>query len=323
MRWGIAGSQSGAGRAQAPLGLPFRGSVRCVFEASPRPSTSGLRAFPGENPMTLFAQSGVTIGAILLAMAVVAWVETVIPLHHGARSSRAHRGPNLALTFITFATNIFLNVGVVATLILLGQGGFGVLNACRQPPLVSTAAAILGLDLSFYVAHVAMHKFPAFWRYHLVHHCDPVVDVTTTIRQHPGESVIRYAFMAVFAFGLGAAQAAFAVYRTWSAINGLLEHANIRIPAWLDDLLALVTTWPNMHKVHHSRVPEETDSNYGNIFSFWDRLFSTFTPPQRGVDVDYGLDGFDDLTTQTTRSLLALPFRPAGARQVGVVPKIG
>jgi sterol desaturase/sphingolipid hydroxylase (fatty acid hydroxylase superfamily) len=147
-----------------------------------------------------------------------------------------------------------------------------------------------------------------------VHHCDPVVDVTTTIRQHPGEGIIRYAFMAVFAIGIGAGPAAFAVYRAWSAINGLLEHANIRVPAWLDELLSLVTTWPGVHKVHHSRLPEETDSNYGNIFSFWDRLFRTFTPASRGADVQHGIEGFDDAPTQTIRGLLWLPFR-SGKRQ--------
>lgn len=273
--------------------------------------------------MTLFTQSGATIGVIVFAMVVVTVIEKLIPLHIGERSSRAHLGPNLALTFIAFATNIFLNVGLVATLALLARSGFGILNVFPQASLVELAATVLILDLSFYVAHVAMHKVPAFWSYHLVHHCDPVVDVTTTIRQHPGESLIRYAFMAAFAFVLGASPASFAVYRTWSALNGLLEHANIRIPLWLDRVLALATTWPNMHKVHHSRTPEETDTNYGNIFSCWDRLFRTFTPSSRGTDIHYGLDGFDDTQTQTTLGLLSLPFRIARTQPPRVEPEIG
>jgi sterol desaturase/sphingolipid hydroxylase (fatty acid hydroxylase superfamily) len=115
--------------------------------------------------------------------------------------------------------------------------------------------------------------------------------------------------MTVFACAIGAGPAAFAVYRAWSAIGGLLEHANVRVPSWLDERLSLVTTWPGMHKVHHSRVPAETDSNYGNIFSFWDRIFRTFTPASRGADIHYGIEGFDDAPTQTTRGLLRLPFR--------------
>jgi sterol desaturase/sphingolipid hydroxylase (fatty acid hydroxylase superfamily) len=138
-----------------------------------------------------------------------------------------------------------------------------------------------------------------------------MVDVTTTIRQHPGEGVIRYAFMGAFAFALGASPGAFAVYRTWSAVSGLLEHANVRVPSWLGDLLALVFTWPNMHKVHHSRDARFTDTNYGNIVSLRDRVFSTFTPARQGAHVAYGLVGLDDPGAQTTLGLLGLPHRPA------------
>ena len=261
--------------------------------------------------MRLFAQSGATIGAILLAMAVIAAIETLIPLHTGERARRGHLGPNMALTFITFATNTLLNMSLVMTLMVLSRSGLGLLHALPQPRLVEIAVVLLALDFSFYVAHVSMHKIPALWAYHRVHHSDPVVDVTTTIRQHPGESLIRYAFMGAFAFALGASPAAFAVYRTWSALNGLLEHANIRLPLWLDRLIALVSTWPNLHKVHHSRTPDETDTNYGNIFSFWDRIFRTFTPSARGADINYGLDGFDAPSTQTVSGLLKLPFRVA------------
>jgi sterol desaturase/sphingolipid hydroxylase (fatty acid hydroxylase superfamily) len=157
-----------------------------------------------------------------------------------------------------------------------------------------------------------MHRVPTFWRFHRVHHSDPVVDVTTSIRQHPGEGVIRYTFVAAFAFALGASPGAFAVYRSWSALNALLEHANVRVPPWLDSVLSLVTTWPNMHKVHHSRTATETNTNYGNIFSLFDRLFSTFTPSERGVNVSSGLDGFDDPAAQTTAGLLGMPFRDVG-----------
>jgi sterol desaturase/sphingolipid hydroxylase (fatty acid hydroxylase superfamily) len=146
-----------------------------------------------------------------------------------------------------------------------------------------------------------------------VHHSDPAVDVTTTIRQHPVEGVIRYAFMSAFAISLGAPPAAFAVYRLWSALSGLLEHANVRLPTQIDGLLSLVVTSPNMHKVHHSRAARQTDTNYGNIFSLWDRLFSTFTPARYGTDIVYGLDGSDDPKAQTAAGLLAMPFRNADA----------
>jgi sterol desaturase/sphingolipid hydroxylase (fatty acid hydroxylase superfamily) len=263
--------------------------------------------------LTLLRSSLGTVGLILIAMAVVALIETAIPLHARGRWNRAHLGPNLALTFMTFATNVLFNAALVMTLTSLQSNGVGLLHMFALPPLMTAAIVVLALDLSFYVAHVAMHKIPGFWRFHSVHHSDPAVDVTTTIRQHPGEGVIRYAFMAAFAIPLGASPGAFAVYRVWSALSGLLEHSNIRLPLWLDSLLSLVFSWPNMHKVHHSRDAQYTDTNYGNIVSLWDRLFFTFTPARHGTSIVYGLDGCDDPATQTTAGLLAMPFRGAKA----------
>jgi sterol desaturase/sphingolipid hydroxylase (fatty acid hydroxylase superfamily) len=265
---------------------------------------------------TMLESAASTIGAIIAAMAAVAVVETLIPLHARGPCHRTHLGPNVALTFITFATNLVINGVLVATLARLEASGAGLLQALALPRAASVAVVVVVLDFSFWVAHVAMHHVPAVWRFHRVHHSDPAVDVTTTIRQHPGEGVIRYGFLGVFACALGADPVAFAVYRTASALNGLLEHANIRLPRRLDDALALVTTWPNLHKVHHSRTATETNTNYGNLFSLFDRLLGTFTPAARGATVRYGLDGLDDVATQTTCGLLALPFRsdaPTGA----------
>ena len=252
-----------------------------------------------------------TIAAILAAMAVVALVETVIPLRGRTRWNREHLGPNLTLTFVTFATNAFLNAVLLVAVAWLYGRGFGLLPLLALPPIPAAALAVVALDFSFYVAHVAMHKVPALWRYHRVHHSDPVVDVTTTIRQHPGESAIRYAFMGTFAIAIGPSPVAFGVYRAVSALTGLVEHADIRAPLRLDRMLSLVTTWPHMHKVHHSRLATETDTNYGNVFSWFDRAFGTFTPSYRGVGVAYGLAGDDDPAMQTTMALLAMPFRDA------------
>jgi len=262
--------------------------------------------------MTALLSSLNTVGVILGAMAFVALIEAAIPLHQRGRWNKEHLGPNLALTFLTFATNSVFNVALVLILAWTHSKGAGLLHLSAMPALVSTAVVVIVLDFAFYVAHVTMHAIPGFWRYHSVHHSDPAVDVTTTIRQHPGESVIRYVFMAAPALALGASPAAFSVYRVWSVLNGLLEHANIRVPRYLD-ILSWVVTTPNMHKVHHSRIQKQTDSNYGNIFAIFDRLFATYTPCEQGLSITYGLDGLDNSATQTTAGLLALPFRQTTA----------
>jgi sterol desaturase/sphingolipid hydroxylase (fatty acid hydroxylase superfamily) len=256
-----------------------------------------------------------SIGSILAAMALIAFVETLVPLHARGLWNRAHLAPNLVLTGITFGANLVLNAVLLAIVLRVEDAGFGLLHLLSLPPLPAAFLAIAALDLSFYAAHVSWHKVPALWRFHAVHHSDPAVDVTTTIRQHPGETLLRGAVLAAAIVAVGPSVAAFAVYRTAAALNGLLEHANLRIPRRLDAALALVTTWPHYHKIHHSRAAAETDSNYGNLFSVWDRLFGTYTPSQRGAAVVCGLDGLDRAELQTTAALLAQPFRAGrGAR---------
>jgi sterol desaturase/sphingolipid hydroxylase (fatty acid hydroxylase superfamily) len=249
-----------------------------------------------------------TVGAILAAMALIALVETVVPLHARNRWGWFHLGPNLALTFITFGTNLFMNSALILSLTWTYSNRVGLLRGVAIGGLAEVMVVVVALDFAFYAAHVAMHKNALLWRFHCVHHSDPHVDVTTTIRQHPGEGVIRYVAMAAVAIPLGASPAAFAIYRSWSVLNGLLEHCNLRLPRGLDTLLSWLTSTPNMHKIHHSRRPQETNTNFSNIFSIFDRLFQTFTPSRMGLNIEYGLHGLDKPDMQTTSGLLAMPF---------------
>jgi sterol desaturase/sphingolipid hydroxylase (fatty acid hydroxylase superfamily) len=270
---------------------------------------------------TLLSSVLSTAGGILAAMAVLALVETVVPLHARGVWNRRHLGPNLALTFITFATNALYNMAVVLALVWMEASGAGLLRAWAPPPVLATALVVLTLDFAAWVAHVWMHASPLLWRFHAVHHSDRAVDVSTTVRQHPGEGVVRYLFTAAAALGVGASPGAFALYRVWSALHAVLEHSNVRVPPRLDSLVSGVFATPNMHKVHHSRRKEESNTNYGNIFSLFDRLFSTFTPSTRGLSIVYGLDGFDDGAVQTTAGLLTVPFRAARfSRRVRALP---
>lgn len=270
------------------------------------PELTPLAAMHGQSP-------GARIAIILLAMAGLALIEALIPLQGRGRWHTTHLRPNLALTALTFATNLVFTSAIVLALAWAARHGVGLLNRFALPAGAQLLTAVLVLDLSFYVAHVAMHEVAWLWRFHRVHHSDPAVDVTTTIRQHPGETVIRYVAIAAFALPLGASPGAFAIYQLLAALSGLLEHANIRLPARLNERLALVFTWADMHKVHHARAAAFTNTNYGNLVSFWDRLFGTFTPARHGRAVVYGLDGLDDAVTQTTSGLLRLPFRDVAA----------
>ena len=255
-----------------------------------------------------------SIGLLFVLIAGISAIEFAIPLYPRDRSRRPHALSNLLLTGLTLALGLVMGSAILVGLAWCEATGFGFLPSAGAGPIWAFAVGVLALDFATYLCHVAMHKVPAWWRYHRVHLSDFAVDVTTALRQHPGETVIRHAFLAVAGFALGAPPAAFAAYRLLSALTALPEHANIRVPPWVDDVLSLVVTWPTLHKVHHSRAAHETDTNYGNILSIWDRLFFTFTAARRGREVVYGLDGFDDTRDHTVAGLLAMPFRRSNDR---------
>jgi sterol desaturase/sphingolipid hydroxylase (fatty acid hydroxylase superfamily) len=177
------------------------------------------------------------------------------------------------------------------------------------PPLALLLLGIALLDASTWACHRLMHRLPALWSVHRVHHSDPLVDVTTTTRQHPLEGLCRFLFIMAPAWALGVPAEAVASYRVLSALVGLAEHMNVKLWEPLDRALSLLVCTPNMHKLHHSRLQIETDSNYGNILSLFDRVFGTFTPPSPARAIDYGLAGFDDAASQRLGALLRLPFR--------------
>lgn len=242
---------------------------------------------------------------LLGLMAAVALVEAWIPFRH--RSLRSVR-PNLGLTALFFAINLAVTVPFVLAAEWMGHRELGVLRGLALSPAAELLVGVVLLDFSAYVVHVLMHKVHWMWRYHRVHHSDPFVDVTTAYRQHPGETVFRFAFTAAPALLLGVSPAAIAAYRTLSGISAVLEHANVRLPEWLDRIWRTVLVSPVLHKVHHSRVATETNSNYGNILSLFDRVFGTFTPADRASKVRYGLDGRDGAAQQSFRGLLRSPW---------------
>jgi sterol desaturase/sphingolipid hydroxylase (fatty acid hydroxylase superfamily) len=147
------------------------------------------------------------------------------------------------------------------------------------------------------------------------------VDVTTTYRPHPVETVWRFLFVVVPVWTLGILPLAVVIQRLVSATNGILEHGNIRLWGPLDRLLSLVWVTPNVHKIHHSRELAETNSNYGNVLTLYDRVLGTFTPSERAASVVYGLDEVDPLKIGSFGGLLSLPF--ARKRQPSLTQKSG
>lgn len=249
---------------------------------------------------------GASVGPYLGLIAILSLLELVIPFRK-RRGGGGRVRTNLILLALFFLLNILLNGVFIGVAAEFERRGLGLLPQYHLPFWMLLAIGLSTLDFSSYVAHLLMHKLGALWRIHRVHHSDIHVDATTAFRQHPLEGLWRIVFTVGPALALGLPVAAIAIYRLMSGINAIFEHANLRLWRPIDTMLSVLIVTPNMHKVHHSRLQSETDSNYGNLFSVFDRLFATFSAPERAYDCEYGLDQFTG--RETARVLLKLPFR--------------
>jgi sterol desaturase/sphingolipid hydroxylase (fatty acid hydroxylase superfamily) len=245
---------------------------------------------------------------VIVVLTLASVIESLLPLRRQSRVERGRLRINLSLISINLALGLLLNGVLLAGAAYLNGEGLGLFSYLELTGPTATVAAIVALDLSGYLAHVCMHKNAFLWRVHLVHHIDVAVDATTAYRHHPFESLFRFTFTATMAWGLGVPPEALALYRTLSALNAIVEHANIRVPGLIDQVLVLLWVTPDMHKIHHSRAQADTDSNYANLFSVFDRVFGTFTATTRATDVQYGINGYDDAKLHSLGAALRMPF---------------
>lgn len=249
--------------------------------------------------------------AILFGGIVFFWLlENAIPLIRMHYNQWKHAGVNFFYTGTTIVINFLLAFLLVATAVWCETNQVGLLHLF--PTLPSWGFALLGLLLldfiGAYLVHWVEHQIPLFWRLHLIHHSDKWVDTTTANRHHPGESVLRFAFTCLGIIVVGAPMWLVLLYQTCSVVATQFNHANIKLPQKLDYLLSYILVSPNMHKVHHHYMLPYTDSNFGNIFSIWDRLFGTFMY-MPSDEIVYGIDTyFDDQQTNSIGELWKIPF---------------
>lgn len=216
------------------------------------------------------------------------------------------------VNFVLLATTLAINTGFTATSIRvfawISSNRVGLLHWTALPTWAELVIALLLLDgLAQYLAHVLLHKLPFMWRFHRVHHSDERVDVTTGTRHHPGDYVFRELVALITIILVGAPLAFYLVYRMGTVFFTYLTHANVDMPRWLDRPLSFVFVTPNLHKFHHHAELPWTDRNYGNMFSFWDRLFGTLVY-QDVHSVRYGLNDIPPGKDESVRYQLFLPF---------------
>lgn len=192
------------------------------------------------------------------------------------------------------------------------EQGLGLFNLIGFSGIFSIIAAVVILDLCIYIQHVAFHKTPILWRLHRVHHADPDYDVTTGARFHPVEIILSMLIKCAVILLLGPAAVAVIIFEVLLNGSAMFNHSNIRLPAAVDHTVRILFVTQDMHRVHHSQIPRETDSNYGFALSLWDRLFATYTEsPSKGqLGMDIGLKEYPSPEQNCKLpGLLLMPFR--------------
>jgi sterol desaturase/sphingolipid hydroxylase (fatty acid hydroxylase superfamily) len=201
-------------------------------------------------------------------------------------------------------------IAAVATAIWAEGRGIGLFHWLSLPIWIEIVAAIIILDFAIWLQHVISHKVPMFWRLHQVHHADVDIDVTTGIRFHPVEIALSMLYKMVWVLILGPAAVAVVLFEVILNATAMFNHANVALPAWLDRILRLAVVTPDMHRVHHSILRREHDSNYGFSLSIWDRLFGTYLDqPEAGHQgMTIGLAAHQNAAPTTLRWSLLAPF---------------
>lgn len=220
-------------------------------------------------------------------------LELIIPMFRFKFSKWKHAGINIFFTLTTVVINLLFAFLIVKLSDHFVANKWGLLYLTEMPPWLFMIVGLLGLDLiGAWLPHFLEHRVMFLWRFHIVHHSDPGVDTTTANRHHPLESVLRVVFTMVGVAAMGAPMWLVMMYQSISVVLSQFNHMNIRLPKILDKVLSLIIVSPDMHKVHHHYKLPETDSNFGNIFSFWDRIFQTFIEVKDPNTLVYGLDTY-------------------------------
>ncbi len=253
-------------------------------------------------------RAGILIGGV-----VVFWIiEGTLPLFAFQYKKVRHAGLNLFFTLTTAIIGFGLAGVLLAASDMVANNQFGLLYVVDLPLWGQLIVGVLLLDfIGAYLVHYTEHKVKWMWKFHLVHHSDTTVDVTTGLRHHPGETIFRIGFTILAVIIVGAPMWLIMVYQSLSVLFAHITHANIRMPKSADRVLSWLFVTPLMHKVHHHYTQPLTDTNFGNIFSIWDRIFGTFAQVDDTKSLVYGIDThMDPKENDDMVNLLKIPFQP-------------
>jgi len=231
--------------------------------------------------------------APLVSLVISLGLEYWIPLRTTLQNKLHHVSTNLTIAGVNAALVNFLFGGLyVAWTQSSTAETWGLLNSLAFSPIGNLFASLFLLDLLGYGIHWAHHRISVLWRFHRAHHSDLDLDATTALRFHVGEAFITGGIRAISLPLLGVSWVSLVVYEVTFQVLGLFSHSNFRLPEFVDRRIRILLVSPQMHWLHHSRRPVEHNSNFGQIFSLWDRLLNTYHPPRTRDQIQVGLDEY-------------------------------
>ena len=226
--------------------------------------------------------------------------------------SRLTRWPNNLgiVVFNTVVLRVLFPTAAIGVALAAEANGWGLFNVFALPEWLAVALAVMIMDFAIYLQHVLVHAVPALWRLHRMHHADLDYDVTTGARFHPIEIVISMGLKLMVVSALGAPALAVLIFEVVLNATAMFNHGNVRIPAGLDHVLRWIVVTPDMHRVHHSVIPQETNSNFGFNLPWWDRLFGTYTAQPKGghEGMTIGIEQFREGRDLRLDRMLIQPF---------------
>ncbi len=257
-------------------------------------------------------EPAIRIGCFLGIFAAVALWELAAPRRALSQPRWLRWYANIGIVvFNTVAVRLIFPLVPVALAVIAADRGWGFLNLVALPLWLEIVIAVLVLDLVIYLQHVMFHAVPALWRLHRMHHADLDFDVTTGSRFHPFEIILSVLLKLAAVVVLGPPAVAVVVFEVLLNGTSMFNHGNLRLPPGLDRVLRWAIVTPDMHRVHHSDIPAETNSNFGFNLPWWDRLFGTYrAQPGLGHEaMTIGLDAFRDGAELHLHNMLVQPFR--------------
>ncbi|MCR9090439.1 MAG: sterol desaturase family protein [Proteobacteria bacterium] len=243
-------------------------------------------------------------------IAAFGWLERMYPRR--PRTQARHRWPvHAGLALVGALATALVPLGVAGAALWAQAEGIGLLQQFALPSWLTVLIAWLLLDAAIYGQHRLMHRFGWLWRWHRVHHTDTELDASSALRFHPGELLLSVAYKMAVVVLLGAPPLAVLLFEALLAFAALFNHANWALRPKADRWLRHLLVTPDMHRVHHSTVRDETDSNFGNVLSVWDRLFRSYrdAPRDGQLAMRIGQDEDREPQAQRLRALLMQPLR--------------